>query len=88
MRTNGHTDTAKLIVAFASFANAPKNRARIKPKIQNKNEALQFTDDNNNNYYYCCCCYYYYYYYYYCIFIGIPNPLHSYFYFLLLLFFP
>jgi hypothetical protein len=74
-RTDIQADVTKLIVAFRSFANAPKNRARTKPKIQNKNEAVQFTDDNNYNYYY-----YYYYYYYYCcccccIFTGIPIPL-------------
>jgi len=40
-RTDMLADMTKLIVAFRSFANAPKNRARTKPKIQNKNEAVQ-----------------------------------------------
>jgi hypothetical protein len=33
-QTDIQTNTAKVIVAFGSFANAPQNRARIKPKIQ------------------------------------------------------
>jgi len=53
-RTDMLADMTKLIVAFRSFANAPKNRAITKPKIQNKNEAVQFTD--GNYYYYCSCC--------------------------------
>jgi len=65
-RTDIQGDMTKLIVAFRSFANAPKNRARTKPKIQNKNEAVQFTDNNNYYYYYYCYYYCYYYYYYYC----------------------
>jgi hypothetical protein len=61
-QTDVLSNTTKLIVAFGSFANAPQNRARIKPKIK---KTVQFTDSY----------YYYYYYYYYCIFMGIPNPL-------------